>query len=245
MNETTNHPVALVTGAGVRVGAETVRRLHGSGHNVVIHCHHSLKAADELCEALNGERSGSARVLQANLTDMHAVKALGENAVAAWGRLDVLVNNASAFYPTPLETASEYQWDDLFASNAKAPLFLAREVAEALKQAGGCIVNMSDLYARRGLVNHSIYTMAKAAIEAMTRSLARELAPNVRVNAIAPGAILWPPGPELTAEKKQAIIGKSSLQRMGEPADIANLVVFLVERGTYITGQVLHVDGGR
>jgi pteridine reductase len=157
----------------------------------------------------------------------------------------VLINNASAFYPTPLNTISEQQWDDLFASNARAPLFLAKAVAEALKNQQGCIINISDFYARRGLSNHSIYTMAKAAQEAMTRTLARELAPEIRVNGIAPGAILWPAGEELSEKKKQNIIEMSSLKKIGNEEDIANAVLFLIEKGSYITGQILHVDGGR
>ncbi len=245
MTTDSHSPVALVTGAGVRLGAETASLLHAHGYNVVVHCHHSLKAADDLCQSLNSQREGSAQTCQADLSDMKAVKALAETAIGAWGRLDVLVNNASAFFPTPVETVSEAQWEDLFASNAKAPLFLASHVALVLKEQRGCIINITDLYARRGLINHSIYTMAKAALEAMTRTLARELAPEVRVNAIAPGAILWPPGQELDEDKKQAIIEKSSLKKMGSPKDIANAVLFLVEKGTYITGQVLHVDGGR
>lgn len=237
--------IALITGAAVRLGAATARVLHGNGYRVVIHCNRSRDAADALAAALNAVRADTARVLQADLADSAAVTRLGEQAVAAWGRLDVLVNNASAFYPTPLAGITEAQWDDLFASNAKAPLFLARAVAGALKEQRGCIVNISDLYARHGLANHTIYTMAKAALEAMTRSLARELAPYVRVNGIAPGAILWPPGDVLPEEKQEAIIEKSSLKRMGEPADIANAVLFLATSGTYITGQILPVDGGR
>lgn len=245
MIETTDRPVALVTGASVRLGAASATLLHTNGYNVVIHCHHSLKAADDLAGELNAARQDSACVLQADLSDMQAVRDLAEQAIAAWGRLDVLVNNASAFFPTPLESASQAQWDDLFASNARAPLFLASAVALELKRRHGCIVNMSDLYAGIGLSNHSIYTMAKAALEGMTRSLARELAPTVRVNAIAPGAILWPPDEGLAEDKKEAIIDKSFLKRMGDPADIANAVLFLVRDATYVTGQVLHVDGGR
>jgi pteridine reductase len=198
-----------------------------------------------LAETLNAERDDSAQVLQADLADTSAVLKLGADAIAIWERLDVLVNNASAFYPTPLNEINEQQWDDLFASNARAPLFLAKAVAEALKNQQGCIINISDLYARRGLSNHSIYTMAKAAQEAMTRTLARELAPEVRVNGIAPGAILWPPGEELSEEKKQNIVEMSSLKKTGNEDDIANAVLFLIEQGSYITGQIIHVDGGR
>jgi len=239
------HRVALITGSAVRLGAATARLLHGNDYNVVIHCHRSMDAAGSLCETLNSTRKNSARLLQADLGDMAQVAALSGNAAAAWGRLDVLVNNASTFYPTPLQTVSEQDWDALFAANAKAPLFLSRACSDALKQSGGCIVNMSDLYAGRGLTNHAIYTMAKGALEAMTRTLARELAPQIRVNAIAPGAILWPPDEGLSEEKKQQIIDKSFLQRMGSPDDIAQAILFLIEKGTYITGQIIHIDGGR
>jgi pteridine reductase len=240
-----NSPVALITGAAVRLGAATAKLLHQNRFNIIIHCNRSIAEANLLAETLNAERDDSAQVLQADLADTSAVLKLGADAIAIWERLDVLVNNASAFYPTPLNEINEQQWDDLFASNARAPLFLAKAVAEALKNQQGCIINISDLYARRGLSNHSIYTMAKAAQEAMTRTLARELAPEVRVNGIAPGAILWPPGEELSEEKKQNIVEMSSLKKTGNEDDIANAVLFLIEQGSYITGQIIHVDGGR
>jgi pteridine reductase len=245
MNNPANHRVALITGAAVRLGATTARLLHQHGYNIIIHCNKSITDAESLSNELNQQRENSTMVLQANLSDMNAVAELGQQSIAQWGRLDVLINNASAFYPTPLAELTQAQWDELFASNARAPLFLAQACTESLKQQQGCIINISDLYARRGLSNHSIYTMAKASLEAMTRSLAHELAPDVRVNGIAPGAILWPPGEELSEEKKEAIINKASLKKMGTPADIANAVLFLIEEGTYITGQVIHIDGGR
>jgi len=245
MNHESGHPVALITGAGVRLGAATASLLHSSGYNVVIHCNRSRQPAESLAQTLNNARSNSAAVLQADLADDEQVLELGRQAIANWQRLDVLVNNASAFYPTPLDSITTDDWHTLFASNARAPLFLASAVARELKQQRGCIINISDLYARRGLSNHSIYTMAKAALESMTRSLARELAPDVRVNAVAPGAILWPPEVNLAEDTKDAIIAKSAVRRMGEPADIAQAVLFLVSNATYVTGQVLHVDGGR
>ena len=245
MNNSASHPVALITGAAVRLGAAMASLLHLHGYNIIIHCNKSLTEARSLSDELNKLRENSATVLQANLSDMNAVAELGKQSIATWGRLDVLINNASAFYPTPLAELSQSQWDDLFASNARAPLFLAQACAQTLTQQEGCIINISDLYAQRGLINHSIYTMAKAAQEAMTHSLARELAPKVRVNGIAPGAILWPPSEELSEEKKQTIINNASLKKMGTPADIANAVLFLIEKGSYITGQVIHVDGGR
>ncbi len=245
MNTTTTNPVALITGAAVRLGAATARLLHNNGYNIVIHCNRSTQAGNALASELNSLRGNSARVLQADLMDQQAVLQLGKQAITIWGRLDVLINNASAFYPTPLNEITDADWDTLFASNAKAPLFLASTCADAIKSNHGCIINISDLYARRGLSNHSIYTMAKAANEAMTKTLARELAPGVRVNGIAPGAILWPPGEELSEEKKQVIIEKASLKKMGSPDDIANAAWFLINKATYMTGQILHVDGGR
>ena len=245
MTKPGNSPVALITGAAVRIGAASARLLHNNGYNIVIHCNQSISDANLLAKTLNAQRNDSACVLQVDLVDTQAVLKLGEDAIAAWERLDVLINNASAFYPTPLNTISEQQWDDLFASNARAPLFLAKAVAEALKNQQGCIINISDFYPRRGLSTHSIYTMAKAAQEAMTRTLARELAPEIRVNGIAPGAILWPTGKELSEKKKQNIIEMSSLKKIGNEEDIANAVLFLIEKGSYITGQILHVDGGR
>lgn len=245
MNHESGHPVALITGAGVRLGAATASLLHSSGYNVVIHCNRSRQSAESLAQTLNTARPNSAAVLQADLVDDEQVLELGRQAIANWQRLDVLINNASAFYPTPLDSITADDWHMLFASNARAPLFLASAVARELKQQRGCVINISDLYARRGLSNHSIYTMAKAALESMTRSLARELAPDVRVNAIAPGAILWPTDENLAEDKKEAIIDKSALKRMGDPADIAHAVLFLARDASYVTGQVLHVDGGR
>lgn len=242
---TTDQPVALLTGAATRLGAASATALHGRGYRVLIHYHHSRDNAATLCHSLNAIRPDSARSLQADLGDMHAVTSLADQALAAFGRVDVLINNASAFYPTPISTATQDQWDVLFASNARAPLFLANALAAELRARRGCIINMTDLYASRGLNQHSIYTMAKAALEGMTRTLARELAPDVRVNAVAPGAILWPPGEEPSEEKQQAIINMSALKRMGSPEDIAHAVVFLVCEASYVTGQVLHVDGGR
>jgi len=239
------NPVALITGAAVRLGAATASLLHSNGYNIVIHCNRSTQAGNALATELNSLREDSARVILADLMDQSSVLQLGEKALAAWGRMDVLINNASAFYPTPLKEITDADWDILFASNARAPLFLASICADAIQSNHGCIINISDLYARRGLSNHSIYTMAKAANEAMTKTLARELAPDVRVNGIAPGAILWPPGEELSEEKKQEIIDKASLKKMGSPDDIANAAWFLIEKATYMTGQILHIDGGR
>jgi len=242
----TPSPVALITGAAARIGAATATLLHENGYRVIIHYNNSVENANALANSLNNKRENSARILEANLMDSEAVSALADRSIAAWGQLDLLVNNASAFYPTPLETITEEQWQELFASNAMAPLLLARSTTDMLRQQQGCIINISDTHVRRGLKNHSIYIMAKSALEGMTRTMARDLAPEVRVNAIAPGAILWAEnGNDLSHEMKAAIIDGISLKRMGEPLDIANAVLFLAGNASYITGQVLHVDGGR
>ncbi|NBS26755.1 MAG: pteridine reductase [Gammaproteobacteria bacterium] len=242
----TASPVALITGAAARIGAATATLLHENGYRIIIHYNNSVENANALANSLNNKREDSARILEANLMDSKAVSALADRSIAAWGQLDLLVNNASAFYPTPLETITEEQWQELFASNAMAPLLLARSTSDMLRQQQGCIINISDTHVRRGLKNHSIYIMAKSALEGMTRTMARDLAPEVRVNAIAPGAILWAEnGNDLSHEMKAAIIDGISLKRMGEPLDIANAVLFLAGNASYITGQVLHVDGGR
>jgi len=242
----TPSPVALITGAAARIGAATATLLHENGYRVIIHYNNSVENANALANSLNNKREDSACILEANLMDSKAVSELADRSIAAWGQLDLLVNNASAFYPTPLETITEEQWQELFASNAMAPLLLARSTTDMLRQQQGCIINISDTHVRRGLKNHSIYIMAKSALEGMTRTMARDLAPEVRVNAIAPGAILWAEnGNDLSHEMKAAIIDGISLKRMGEPLDIANAVLFLAGNASYITGQVLHVDGGR
>jgi len=242
----TPSPVALITGAAARIGAATATLLHENGYRVIIHYNNSVENANALANSLNNKREDSARILEANLMESEAVSALADRSIAAWGQLDLLVNNASAFYPTPLETITEEQWQELFASNAMAPLLLARSTTDMLRQQQGCIINISDTHVRRGLKNHSIYIMAKSALEGMTRTMARDLAPEVRVNAIAPGPILWAEnGNDLSHEMKAAIIDGISLKRMGEPLDIANAVLFLAGNASYITGQVLHVDGGR
>jgi pteridine reductase len=246
MTEPGTQPVVLITGAAVRIGAASARLLHDKGYNIVIHCNHSLEHAKALCSELNDNRQESAAVLQAELADTTQVIELAKNSIQYWGRLDVLVNNASAFYPTPLENISNDQWDDLFASNAKAPLLLAHATAEALKKQKGCIINISDTHTQQGLKNHAVYIMAKSALEGLTRTLARDLAPDIRVNAIAPGAILWADqGNDHSEAIKEKIIEGISLKRMGTPDDIAQAVLFLVQQGTYMTGTVLHVDGGR
>ena len=239
-------PVALITGAGRRIGAHVTRALHKAGHRVIVHYHRSADDADALVRELNLARSDSALALSADLCDIEQINSLAQRALAHWQRIDVLINNASSFYPTPMGTATAAQWDDLMGSNLKAPFFLAQALAEPLRQARGCIVNMVDIYAERPLKDYPIYSAAKAGHVMLTKALARELAPDVRVNAVAPGAILWPEqdGPQAD-ENRQSILQRVPMKRSGEPADIANTVLFLISHSPYITGQTITVDGGR
>ncbi|MGE3298125.1 MAG: pteridine reductase [Porticoccaceae bacterium] len=238
-------PVALITGAARRIGAAIARELHGAGFRVLIHCRESLAPARELCAQLQSMRADSAAVLSADLADLAQVRELASDAIGHWGRIDALVNNASAFYPTPLAEADVAQWDDLMASNLKAPFFLCRDLAPALAQTGGAIVNIADIHGLRPLPEHAIYCIAKAGNLMLTRAMARELAPRVRVNGIAPGAILWPENPasaDVVAQRK--ILDSIALGRLGAVEDIARVTGFLLTAATYITGQVIAVDGG-
>lgn len=236
-------PVALVTGSALRLGRQMIVRLHQQGYRVIIHANRSLPAATLLAEQLNAQMADSAAVVHADLTDDQAVAALAESALACFKRLDLLINNASSFYPTPLHSASLNAWDDLFGSNVKAPYFLSKALAPMLAQYQGCIINMVDIHAEKPLAEHSIYCMAKAALLMMTKALARELAPAVRVNGIAPGAILWPTQ-TLADTDKAAILAQIPMQRLGDPEDIASTMLFLAQ-APYITGQIVAVDGGR
>jgi len=237
-------PVALVTGAARRVGAAIARRLHASGHDLVLHHRASPAEAAALAAELEAIRPGSALVVQAELGDIAVLPGLVDAAIARFGRLDALVNNASAFHPTPIGQASEADWNALFDSNAKGPFFLAQAAAAELRARGGGIVNLVDVYAERPLRGHTLYCMAKAANAMLVKSLALELGPEVRVNGIAPGAILWPEAGKSEAAK-QAMLAKTALQRVGAPEDIAEAVRWLLQDARYTTGQVLAVDGGR
>lgn len=246
MTNNNNHaPVALITGAAKRVGAAIAEALHAKGYNIIIHCRHSTQEAFALSEFFNHNRSGSARVLTADLSVHQEVITLAQQALSAFGRIDVLINNASSFYATPIALASESDWDALFSSNVKAPYFLASALADELKARQGAIINISDIYARYPLKQFSIYSMAKAANEMMTKSLAIELAPSVRVNGIAPGAIMWPANETDDHQKQQSILEKIPLERIGDTSDIAKAVLFLLRDAPYINGQILTLDGGR
>ena len=236
--------VALVTGGARRVGAEIVRHLHAAGATVAIHCHHSRTEAQALAAELNALRGGSALVCTADLLQTEALRPLVDGVVAELGSLAILVNNASSFYPTPLATLTGTQWHDLMGTNLAAPLFLAQAAATELRRARGLIVNIADIHGLRPLPQYLVYSTAKAALIHLTRGLARELAPEVRVNAVAPGPVLWPEA-ELDAAQKQEIVSRTLLQRAGTPADVARAVRFFAADAPYVTGQVLSVDGGR
>ena len=233
----------LVTGAARRIGAEIVRQAHASGARVGVHYRASADDAESLCALLNAKRPNSAQAFKADLVAATAPRELID-AFSAWaGSLDYLVNNASSFYPTPLDTVSEDDWTDLMGSNLKAPLFLAQAAAPHLKRARGAIVNIVDIHAMRPLRDHAVYGSAKAGLAMLTRSLAKDLAPEVRVNGIAPGAILWPESG--ASEKTQdSILRQIPLERPGAPADIAEGVLYLLSAG-YVTGQIVAIDGGR
>jgi pteridine reductase len=237
-------PVVLVTGGARRVGAAIVRHLHAAGCAVAIHYRNSADEADALVQELNAVRAGSASTFAGALEDDATPAALVVEVLAHFGRLDGLVNNASAFYPTPIGETTVAHWNDLFAANARAPFFLAQAAAPALREARGAIVNIVDIYAERPLAGHTVYSMAKAALVMLTQALAKDLAPDVRVNAVAPGAILWPVSgkPEEAAE---SLIAKTPLARKGEPDDVAEAVRWLLMDAHYTTGQVIRVDGGR
>ncbi len=238
-----DNKVVLITGAAHRIGATTARFLHEAGFNIILHYLSSRSPAQALQKELNEQRENSVVIVQADLLANNALTALVKEAYNAWQRLDVLVNNASTFYRTPIGSANDQHWDDLFGTNVKAPFFLAQAAAPFLRKTHGCIINMVDIHARRPLKEYSIYSMAKAALETMTKALARELGPEIRVNGVAPGAILWPD--DLDEVTKQRIVSKTFLKRKGEPEDIAKAIRFIIEDAPYMTGQILSIDGGR
>ena len=234
----------LITGAAKRIGAACARLLHSEGCNVFLHYRSSAMAAQQLCDELNQRRPHSAKIMQADLLDITGLKAIAREACMAWGGIDVLINNASSFYPTAIPNVTESQWDELVGSNLKAPFFLAQALVKTLTDNKGCIVNIVDIHAERGLSSYPVYSIAKAGLVAMTKVLAKELGPAIRVNGVAPGAILWPDN-DLSASAKLDILQRVTLKRSGEPIDIAKAVLFLIKDADYITGQILTVDGGR
>ncbi len=237
--------VALVTGAARRIGAAIARRLHADGHDLALHYRHSQAEMLALQAELEAVRPGSTLALQADLAAFDRLPELVARTLGKFGRLDLLVNNASSFYPTPIGTTTPAQWDELFASNARAPFFLAQAAAPHLKATRGAIVNLVDIHGDQPLASHAVYGMAKAALRMLTKGLALDLAPEVRVNAIAPGAILWPDSGK-SAEAQAALLSRVPMGRTGTPDDIAAAVAWLAGADAgYVTGQVLRVDGGR
>jgi pteridine reductase len=241
---TNERPVALITGSARRLGAAIARRLHAEGYDLALHWRSSRADVDALAAELEAARAGSTLALQADLAEFDRLPELVARTVGRFGRLDALVNNASQFTPTPFGEATPAQWDALFASNARAPFFLAQAAAPHLRAARGAIVNLADIYAERPLRGHAVYCMAKAALVMATKSLALELAPEVRVNAIAPGAILWPDNAD-EERRKAALLERTPLARIGTAEEIAETVHWLLAKATYTTGQVVRVDGGR
>ncbi|HZV24436.1 MAG TPA: pteridine reductase [Luteimonas sp.] len=239
-----SRPVALVTGGARRIGAAIVRRLHAEGLDIALHFHASSADATALAGELEGRRPGSTLLLQADLAEFDRLPELIAHAIGRFGRLDALVNNASAFFPTAFGQSTPAQWEALFAANARAPFFLSQAAAPHLRATRGAIVNLADIHGERPLREHAIYGMSKAALLQMTRALALELAPDVRVNAVSPGAILWPEHGKDDAGK-QAMLARTPLARTGTPEEIAGAVRWLLCEATYTTGQVIRVDGGR
>jgi pteridine reductase len=235
---------ALITGGARRVGAAIVRALHGAGANVVIHCHRSLSAARALAAELESKRPDSTAVISGDLLDAEALPGLIGEARQCFAALHLLVNNASTFYPTPLGTITLAQWDDLIGTNLRAPLLLAQAAAPELRRTQGAVLNIIDIHGLRPLRDHLVYSIAKAGLIMLTRALARELGPDVRVNGIAPGPVLWPEAP-LADELKEKIIDKTPLHRYGSPDDVARAVLFFASDAPFVTGQILAVDGGR
>ena len=245
-----NHPlqdkVVLITGGAKRVGAAICRLLHAQGARLMVHYRSSQMEAETLQAELNRQRPDSVAILQADLHDLSRLPALVEDTLRHFGRLDILVNNASSYYPTQIGEIGEAQWDDLVGSNLKAPLFLSQAAAPELRKRQGCIVNITDMHVERPKKGYVVYSVAKAGLATLTRSLAHELGPEVRVNAVAPGPVLWPEdNPDFDDSYRQKVIAQTLLKRIGEPEDIAKAVRFLVADAPSITGQVIAVDGGR
>ncbi len=239
-----NNKVALITGAARRIGAAIATRLHQSGADVAIHYRGSADEAAALADKLNAQRPDSASTFAADLTDLASLRGLVDSVHEWHERLDILVNNASSFYPTPVGEINEDHWDDLLGSNLKAPLFLSQAAAPSLRATNGVIINIVDIHAQRPLRNHTVYGVAKAGLAMMTRSLAKDLAPEVRVNGVSPGAILWPED-DMSDETKDIILNQIPLDHAGVPDDVAGCVLYLAKDADYVTGEIIAVDGGR
>ena len=236
--------VALITGGAKRIGAAIATTLHGAGMDLVIHFRHSAAEAQSLADTLNETRPDSVVLVEGDLENSEDCTSLAQQAIDAFGRMDALINNASAFFPTPIGEVTNDHWEALMGVNLKAPFFLSQACAEALESTHGVIINLTDIYAERPLPNHPVYSASKAGLVALTRSLAQELGPDVRVNAIAPGAIIWPEFGD-SEENQNEILRRTPLGRLGKPQDIAGTVLFLLRDAPFITGQIINVDGGR
>lgn len=235
----------MVTGAARRLGSAIAREMHATGASIMVHYHRASEPAAALVAELNARRSASAACLQADLRDVETLPRLVADTIDRFGRLDALVNNASSFFATPLGSIDEAAWDDLIGSNLKAPLFLTQAAAPHLLATRGAVVNVTDIHAERPLAGYPLYCAAKAGLLGLTRALAIELGPRVRVNAVAPGPILWPENEVLGDAERAAIVAHTLLKRAGCPQDVARAVHYLLEEATYVTGQVINVDGGR
>lgn len=240
-----NDKVILVTGAAKRIGSAIVRELHSAGANIVLHYRSAPETAEALAAQLNALRPNSAACFSADLCNVEALPQLVAQTVTRFGRLDALVNNASSFFATPLGTIDLPAWNALIGSNLQAPLFLAQAAAPYLRSTHGAVINITDIHAERPLAGYPLYCAAKAGLLGLTRALAIELAPEVRVNAVAPGAILWPDDEAFNRTERDKIVAHTLLQRTGEPQDIARAVRFLLNDAPYVTGQVINIDGGR
>ena len=235
---------ALVTGGAKRIGATIAETLHNKGFNVAIHYNSSSNAADQLCAQLNAKKQDSSIAIEADLTDQDSLESLIPSLLEKTKRLDVLINNASTFYPTPIEKIALKDWENLLGTNLKAPLFLSKYAAQHLKQTQGNIINIIDIHSKKPLKEHPIYGSAKSGLAMLTRSLASDLAPDVRVNGISPGLILWPEKYP-SEQAKNNILQQIPLKKIGTTEDIANAVAFLIEDAPYITGEIIAIDGGR
>lgn len=241
-----NPPVALITGSAHRLGARTAQLLHDRGWNLVIHYRSRAEQAQNLAEVMNYQRQNSAIALRADLSEIAETKRLGHEATTKWGRLDALVNNASVFYPNPTAQVTADDWDSIMHTNLKAPFFLLQACLPALRESKGSVVNLIDIYSEKPLAEHPLYCASKAGLAALTRSWAKDLAPEVRVNGVSPGAILWPEGDAVVgADYQSKILDQTPLKRTGTPDDIARTIVFLLTEAPFITGQIISVDGGR
>ena len=246
MESSLENKIVLITGGAKRVGAAICRLLHAHGANLMIHYRNSVNEARALQSELNLKRANSVAIIQGDLLNLATLPNLVEETVKHFGKLDVLINNASTYYPTEIGNINEANWNDLMGSNLKAPLFLSQAAAIELRKQQGCIVNITDMHVERPKKGYIVYSVAKAGLVTLTKSLAHELSPDVRVNAVAPGPVMWPEdNPQFDEVYRQRVISQTLLKRIGEPQDIAKAVKFLIQDAPFITGQIIAVDGGR